>query len=115
MTTSHGLTRNGLRELKAELLRERAHLERSLGARLESDGSFAVGSFAPRAPAAADGGLALALETRTHARYGAILDALTRLASGTYGICVSCGDRIPYGRLIVMPEVARCLACGARA
>jgi DnaK suppressor protein len=113
MTRAHGLTRRQLTDLRADLLSERARLERSLSAELETGESTVMG-FGPRALADADGGVALALETRTHARYAATLDALTRLAAGTYGICVSCKNRIPYGRLVVMPEAARCVACGAR-
>jgi DnaK suppressor protein len=113
MTAAHGLTRRQLTELRADLLSERARLERSSSAELERAESTVMG-FAPRGPAEADGGVALALETRTRARYAAILGALTRFDAGTYGICVSCKNRIPYGRLVVMPEAARCVACGAR-
>ena len=38
-------------------------------------------------------------------------DALTRLARGTYGICVDCGGRIAPERLEVLPEAARCIGC----
>jgi DnaK suppressor protein len=113
MTTTHGLTRRQLTDLRTDLLSERVRLERSLSAELERGESTVMG-FAPRGPTDVAGGVALTLETRTHARYAAILDALTRLAAGTYGICVSCKNRIPYGRLVVMPEATRCVACGAR-
>lgn len=115
MNTTHALNRKQLRELEGELLRERARLERALASETETNGSTELGAVALRAPAAAEGGLALALETRTHARYGAILGALTRLAAGTYAICVSCSNRIPYERLIVVPETTRCVVCGSRA
>ena len=97
MTALHGLTRSQRRELEGELLAERARLERSMDA-----------------PGAGEGGVALALATRTHARYAAILDALSRLATGSYGACAGCNARIPYGRLLVMPEATRCVACGPR-
>ena len=112
MTTSQGLTTKQLRELETELLRERARLERSL--ELQSAGDAAVTGVASRRPTTEEGGVALALSTRTHARYAAILDALTRLAAGTYGVCAACNGRIPYGRLLVMPETTRCVACGPR-
>jgi DnaK suppressor protein len=115
MNTTHALTRKQLREVEGELLRERARLERTLASETETNGSTELRAFTPRAPVAAEGGLAVALETRTHARYGAVLGALTRLATGTYAICVSCSNRIPYERLIVMPETTRCVACGSRA
>jgi DnaK suppressor protein len=36
--------------------------------------------------------------------------ALQRIESGTYGICVDCGQPIPDARLEVRPEAARCVA-----
>lgn len=109
MIGSQPLTRTQLRELEDELLRERARLERLIENQSPDSGGDGV---APPAPPAEEGGLALA--TRTHARYEAVLEALSRLAAGTYGVCTSCGGRIPYGRLLVMPEATRCVACGPR-
>ena len=114
MNTTHVLNRKQVRELEGELLRERARLERALASDTESNGATEPG-IALRASAAAEGGLALALENRAHARYGAVLDALTRLDTGTYAVCMSCSNRIPYERLIVVPETTRCVACGSRA
>lgn len=37
--------------------------------------------------------------------------ALSRLESGDYGVCVSCGEEIAPARLEAMPEAAQCLAC----
>ena len=42
-------------------------------------------------------------------------EALARVASGTYGICVDCGARIPDERLAARPQAARCIACQRRA
>jgi RNA polymerase-binding transcription factor DksA len=112
MTTAHKLTREQLRELETELLSERARLERSISPATDSDASAAIGA-ARRVPGTAEDSLALTLDARAHARYGAILDALTRLAVGTYGVCARCSSGIPYGRLIVLPEAAHCLTCGS--
>lgn len=106
------LTRVQLRELETELRRELARLERSMSANGGSDHAAANGAGA-RMPGSAEGGVAMALATRVHDRYQAILDALTRVAAGTYGICTRCGSSIPYGRLIALPEAARCVRCGA--
>lgn len=35
--------------------------------------------------------------------------ALARLAEGSYGRCVDCGEQIPDVRLEVRPEAARCI------
>jgi DnaK suppressor protein len=115
MTASQRLTNKQLRELERELLAERARLERSL--EIQSDGDASAASILdvePRVPVSEEGGVALALATRTHGRYAAIVDALTRLTAGTYGICAGCNGRIPFGRLLVMPEATRCVTCGPR-
>ena len=38
-----------------------------------------------------------------------ILAAERRLAAGTYGTCIDCGDAIPYARLAAYPTAKRCL------
>lgn len=47
-----------------------------------------------------------AVERRTEA-----LAALERLDSGSYGMCIDCGDKINEDRLTFRPEAARCLPC----
>jgi RNA polymerase-binding transcription factor DksA len=39
--------------------------------------------------------------------------ALDRIANGTYGTCVSCGDPIGDARLDVVPQAPRCRNCAA--
>ncbi|MDQ3997697.1 MAG: TraR/DksA C4-type zinc finger protein [Gemmatimonadota bacterium] len=115
MTGTRQLTTKQLQQIEQELLGERARLERSMEMQSVDDaGAPATWSVASRVPASEEGGLALALASRTQARYTAIVDALTRLAAGTYGVCVGCTGRIPYGRLLVMPEATRCVTCGPR-
>jgi RNA polymerase-binding transcription factor DksA len=115
MIASRELTTKQLQQIEEELLAERARLEGSMEIQGASDGGMtATGGVATPARATEEGGLALALATRTHARYAAIVDALSRLAAETYGVCVSCNGRIPYGRLLVMPEATRCVTCGSR-
>lgn len=108
------LGRAQLRELEAELRRERARLERSLAGaapRDAADGGAASDDVGGQ-PLDAGEGLAVAFASRAHARHAAIVDALDRLERGDYGRCASCGERIPYGRLLVMPEAVHCIACG---
>lgn len=38
-------------------------------------------------------------------------DALARLDQGTYGVCETCGEPIPAGRLEARPGARTCLAC----
>ena len=109
------LTRAQLRELEAELRRERARLERSLVSDASHDalaGGAATGGVSEEQALGAGQALAVAFESRAQARHAAIVDALDRLERGDYGRCARCGERIPYGRLLVMPEAVRCIACG---
>jgi RNA polymerase-binding transcription factor DksA len=108
MNTSQTLTRQQLRELEAELISERARLERAMIAP-GSDGWAAATDIATGAAVPAVG--ALGLQTRAEARYDAIIAAIARLADGSYGICTICQQPIPFGRLIVMPEVTSCVSC----
>jgi DnaK suppressor protein len=46
------------------------------------------------------------------ARELALIDAAcARLADGSYGACVDCGDPIAQQRLLASPEAARCASC----
>ena len=42
-----------------------------------------------------------------------IKNALTRIETGTYGRCISCGSRIGAARLHAIPYTQRCRACAA--
>ncbi|SEV96210.1 transcriptional regulator, TraR/DksA family [Cognatiyoonia koreensis] len=39
--------------------------------------------------------------------------ALHRIADGTYGVCVTCGDEISDARLAVLPATPFCKTCAA--
>lgn len=40
-----------------------------------------------------------------------ILAAEARLAAGTYGLCIDCGEPVRYARLVVYPTAKRCFDC----
>jgi DnaK suppressor protein len=107
MNTRRTLTRQQLRELEAELVSERARMERAIDGEHASDGDWTVAGAGGNSTHVAT----LGLQTRADARYDAIVAAIARLEDGTYGICAGCQTAIPYGRLIVMPEVTSCLGC----
>jgi DnaK suppressor protein len=113
MARAQVLSRRQLRELKAELLSERRRLERSMDVDAYADESLwnGGGGVTTLAASGAEGGV----QTRTNARYDALVNALHRLATGNYGKCVACDHPIPYGRLIVMPEALHCITCRSRA
>ena len=52
-----------------------------------------------------------ALESEAMQELTDIEDALHRLAAGTYGICVSCGEDISPERLEARPACAQCVDC----
>ena len=112
MARAQVLSRRQLRELKAELLSERRRLERSMDVDVYADDSLwnGGGGVTILTASGAEGGV----QTRTNARYDAIVNALHRLATGDYGKCVACGHPIPYGRLMVMPEALHCITCSSR-
>lgn len=41
--------------------------------------------------------------------------AFERIEAGTYGICASCGRRIPVGRLRARPMATLCVECAEKA
>jgi RNA polymerase-binding transcription factor DksA len=53
----------------------------------------------------------LAEVTRDVQEIRAIEGALQRIALGTYGVCVSCGQPIERARLEAYPTANRCAAC----
>jgi DnaK suppressor protein len=55
--------------------------------------------------------MALAAERRRAIELARIEQTLTRLAAGTYGICVKCDEPIEPRRLALDPTIPICLAC----
>ena len=115
MIAARRLTQAQLRDLEDELRDQRARLERSIATRMGADDAAPAMPSALRRGAQTNGGLAVALETRIFDRHQMLDSALRRLEEGTYGVCVSCRNPIPYGRLLVMPEATYCVRCGAAA
>lgn len=67
------------------------------------------------AQADAERDLAFALEERESAELVAIDEALKRVADGSYGLCVDCGESIATARLHANPVALRCVACQDKA
>jgi RNA polymerase-binding transcription factor DksA len=103
------LTRAQERELEAELRRELAALERRLNGERQDE------AVETHVVATHDAVEAARRSSDTIVRRDVIASALARLASNTYGACARCGEPIPYGRLLVMPEATHCLRCSSRA
>ena len=45
---------------------------------------------------------------------GAVSEALARVHDADFGLCVDCGDAIPFDRLKLEPRALRCVACEAK-
>lgn len=117
---SHPLT-HAQREMLAQVLREReqalraqlqAHLqgrspaEKALAAR-EQDGNDAK-QFA------SDQEIGNTLTNLERRELAALAAALQRLNEDDYGLCVGCGKRIRFERLLVEPQAQRCVACESK-
>ncbi|HEU4748398.1 MAG TPA: TraR/DksA C4-type zinc finger protein [Gemmatimonadaceae bacterium] len=112
------LTREQRAELHAELERELARLDRTMStsrdaARPVSLDQTSVGRLS-RMDALQNQQMSADLHSRNEARHAEIVDALARVANGSYGTCARCAAPIAYGRLLVFPEARLCSACGAR-
>lgn len=89
--------------LRREILTEAARYETSGGYRQRDTGDAAEEEREDRE-------LAPEFEA-LQTRLWSVEEAITRLASGAYGVCVDCGQPIARARLEAVPSAARCLAC----
>jgi DnaK suppressor protein len=115
MTMSH-LTQAQIAELRAELERQLAKLEKSMTITDEALKTVeldqgAVGRLA-RMNSLQNQSMAKGLRERESIRLAQIQGALRRLEAGTYGICTTCGGPVSVGRLFVFPESGTCANCG---
>jgi RNA polymerase-binding transcription factor DksA len=110
MRTIERLTRHERREIEAALAGEIARIRRVPALLDYPEESPEMSEFIEaeilggmRAPEAL---------LQRDARYNSLTKALRRLRDGTYGQCIYCGDSIPTGRLLAIPETEHCLGCG---
>jgi DnaK suppressor protein len=109
------LTPEVLNDLRVELERQLARLERSMAvtdeaARPVELDQQSVGRLS-RMDSLQNQHMSQNLQERERARYGAIKAALERLETGEYGVCTECAATIDPGRLFVVPEAEHCPAC----
>ena len=64
-----------------------------------------------QATAEVDQNFTLRLKEREQKLLKKIDDALDRMATHTYGICLRCGEEIPYKRLKARPVTTLCIEC----
>jgi DnaK suppressor protein len=109
------LTPELIQELREELERQLARLERSMAVTEEAVRPVqldqqAVGRLS-RMDSLQNQHMSRNLQEREQVRYGAIRAALKRMDEGSYGICTGCGGEIEAGRLFVVPEAEHCPGC----
>jgi DnaK suppressor protein len=109
------LTPAQLAELRAELERELARLERGMERRDETKtvelDQTSVGRLS-RIDALQNQQITAGLRGREIARHGDLIAALERMERGSFGRCERCEGAIPHGRLLVIPEARNCAGCG---
>ena len=107
--------------LAAELEKRRRALRAELTAKLNAQENPALIGLINRmeetddwAVADLETALDVAEVSRDAGELAEVEAALTRVADGSYGTCVECGEPIPLARLAANPSAARCIACQER-
>lgn len=102
---------NAFNSNEARLLARKHELERRLG-KIETDlDTLPNPDSAERATERENDEVLEGLGLQGQLEIKAIDAALKRLAEGTYGICVSCGEEISPERLKAVPHAALCMRC----
>lgn len=114
------LTPQQLNKLEQHLLKEKSKLEQLIGSpenSMESSLRDSTGelSAADNHPAdlATEGferSRDLAIQDKHKEELDQINTALKRMADGSYGTCVVCGQEIPYERLEALPSAVHCIS-----
>ncbi len=100
-----------LAAVQAALEAERRRLSLDLAEAPETPAQMTYGSQAAAASEVFAQQRDMALRDKSGKALELVDGALGRLAAGTYGACLRCGQPIPEGRLEVLPWAAFCLAC----
>ncbi|MFQ5791365.1 MAG: TraR/DksA family transcriptional regulator [Acidobacteriota bacterium] len=107
------MKKSELAQYKKALLEKRSELERAVGKnmRTRSFGTDTHGDFADRSAAANEEEISIQLKQTDAKLLRAIDDALQRVESGTYGICIDCEGEIAPLRLKAVPWTKVCISC----
>jgi RNA polymerase-binding transcription factor DksA len=102
--THNAFAETQIRARRAELSARVADIDHVLQAPLSADFAEQAGDL--------EGQESLeAMENAARREMQAIDAALKRIAAGTYGVCISCGQLIPEKRLAAVPTAMRCVSC----
>jgi DnaK suppressor protein len=101
--------------LRAKLAERSALLRGEIAHALHGDGEPGLGEGRIEAgdepQADLETSIELACVERDADELNAVLEALARIESGRYGLCVDCGAPITYERLLAQPQASRCIRC----
>lgn len=111
------LTPEQIAQVRDELLRTLAKLERSMKATDEAMrpvklDQTAVGRLS-RIDSLQNQGLTKNLQEREQAKLALVVEALRKIEEGRFGVCDHCGEPIEFERLLVFPETKSCAGCAA--
>ena len=93
---------------------EYLHLENAGSMEDEGEEAGIGNHLAETASATLDRQIDYSLEENSTHVLAAIDAALVRIESGTYGLCITCGNRIDDDRLEAIPYVTQCIDCRRR-
>lgn len=112
------MARRAHHAIKERLLQRSAELREDIQRELRKNDQERYADLADRLADPGEQALAdllvdvdLAEITRDVEEFREVEAALLRIAHGTYGICVDCGEEIAAERLMSLPTASRCQAC----
>jgi DnaK suppressor protein len=103
-----------IRHLLDERERELAGEVREANERAEDSAAGDVGDSVDQGDERFQDGMAHVEKLRDQEELMAIDAARGRIADGSYGECIDCGQPIPFERLRAQPTALRCVPCQAR-
>ena len=113
MKKANGST-NGLENYRKLLLAKRSELLSISRAKLDTLVGPGGAALEDLAPVFHEQFIALCINRLDHLQLKLVDDALDRMDSKDYGVCMDCGEPIPRRRLEAIPWANRCIACQER-
>lgn len=102
-------------DIQADLERQRADILQEVEEILTNrKGMDSFPDVSDQASAETEQNFSLRIREREQKLLKKIDEALGRLASHTYGMCVRCGEEIPHKRLKARPVTTLCIECKTR-
>ncbi len=108
------MQKKALRELEGRLYDRRERLTETIRRRLrerDDSGGYRLPDVIDIAALASTQQLGMLVERAELGELQQIDDAISRIASGSYGICKECGEAIRKDRLKALPYATLCLKC----